>query len=91
LDNQHWMRMAGRLSRRVRTYAMAHPIPLKDGAPGSRSTKWASHIELASSLEQGRSPLRLPLLLLLLRVLIGRIGESAATIWWRIGHNSGRT
>jgi hypothetical protein len=36
LDNTHLMRMAGRLSRRVRAHAKAHQIPLKDCAPGER-------------------------------------------------------
>jgi hypothetical protein len=28
LDNNHWMRLAGRFSRRVRAYAKAHQIPV---------------------------------------------------------------
>ena len=39
LDNDHWMRMAGRFSRRVRAYAKAHNIPVKDCAPGERKHK----------------------------------------------------
>jgi hypothetical protein len=33
------MRMAGRFSRRVRAYAKAHPIPVKDCAPGEKKHK----------------------------------------------------
>ena len=36
LDNAHLMRMAGRLSRRVRGYAKAHQIPVIDCQPGER-------------------------------------------------------
>jgi hypothetical protein len=39
LDNEHWIRMAVRFSRRVRAYAKAHQIPLKDGAPGEKKHK----------------------------------------------------
>lgn len=36
LDDAHLMRMAGRFSRRVRAYAKAHQIHLKDCEPGTR-------------------------------------------------------
>ena len=36
LDNAHLMRMAGRLSRRVRAHAKAHQIPLLDCTQGER-------------------------------------------------------
>ena len=36
LDNTHWMRMAGRFSRRVRGWARAHQIPVIDCAVGDR-------------------------------------------------------
>lgn len=36
LDNTHLMRLAGRLSRRVRAHAKAHQIPLLDCEPGDR-------------------------------------------------------
>jgi hypothetical protein len=39
LDNEHLMRMAGRFSRRVRAYAKAHRIPVKDCAPGEKKHK----------------------------------------------------
>ena len=36
LDNEHWMRMAGRFSRRVRASAKAHQIPVIDCGAGER-------------------------------------------------------
>jgi len=36
LDNAHWMRLAGRFSRRVRGWARAHQIPVIDCPPGNR-------------------------------------------------------
>jgi hypothetical protein len=41
LDNAHLMRMAGRLSRRVRAHAKAHQIPLLDCAQGERKHEMA--------------------------------------------------
>jgi hypothetical protein len=41
LDNAHLMRMAGRLSRRVRAHAKAHQIPLIDCEPGERKHELA--------------------------------------------------
>jgi hypothetical protein len=45
LDNEHWMRMAGRFSRRVRAYTKVHNILVKDGAPGEKK-----HKKLASNI-----------------------------------------
>lgn len=41
LDNAHLMRMAGRLSRRVRAHAKAHQIPLLDCTQGERKHEMA--------------------------------------------------
>lgn len=41
LDNAHLMRMAGRLSRRVRAHAKAHQIPLVDCTQGERKHELA--------------------------------------------------
>ena len=41
LDNAHLMRMAGRLSRRVRAHAQAHHIPVIDCQPGERKHELA--------------------------------------------------
>ena len=50
LDKEHWMRMAGRFSRRVRAYAKAHPIPVKDCAPGEKKHKTGEQHLRASSI-----------------------------------------
>ena len=39
LDNEHLMRMAGRFSRRVRAYAKANQIPVKECGPGEKKHK----------------------------------------------------
>jgi hypothetical protein len=41
LDNAHLMRLAGRLSRRVRAHAKAHQIPLLECEPGDRKHEMA--------------------------------------------------
>lgn len=41
LDNAHLMRMAGRLSRRLRAHAQAHQIPVIDCQPGERKHELA--------------------------------------------------
>jgi hypothetical protein len=41
LDNAHLMRMAGRVSRRLRAHAKAHQIPLIDCQPGERKHELA--------------------------------------------------
>lgn len=67
LDNAHLMRMAGRLSRRVRAYAQAHQIPLIDCARGERKHKTAEpYIP--------QEPRRLGVFLIL-------VGRAPAVVW----------
>ena len=53
LDNTHWMRMAGRFSRRLRGYAKAKGIPVVDGPAGERKHELAQEYLAKTKIPQG--------------------------------------
>ena len=53
LDNAHLMRMAGRVSRRVRAYAKAHAIPVMDCTRGERKHEIAEEYLATHPTVQG--------------------------------------
>ena len=67
LDNAHLMRIAGRFSRRIRGYAKAHGIPVKDCSVGERKHDLAEEHLAKTKVTQG-----------LFLVLIGR---AQAPVW----------
>jgi len=67
LDNTHLMRMAGRLSRRVRAYAQANGIPMVDCRAGERKHKLAEEYLAKTKVTQG-----------LFLILVGR---AQAPVW----------
>jgi hypothetical protein len=53
LDNTHLMRLAGRLSRRIRGYAKAHKVPLLDCRVGERKHDLAEKYLTQTHVRQG--------------------------------------
>jgi hypothetical protein len=57
LDNEHWMRMAGRFSRRVRAYAKAHQNSGEGlRAGGEKAQNWRATFKGRATFSRGPSP-----------------------------------
>ena len=73
LDNEHLMRMAGRFNRRVRAYAKANQIPVKECAAGEKKHKIAEqHLMGEQHLADGEAK---PGLFLIL------VAKAPALVW----------
>jgi len=73
LDNEHLMRMAGRFSRRVRAYAKANQIPVKECAPGEKKHKIGEqHLMGEQHLADGEAKPKLFLIL---------VAKAPALVW----------